>query len=208
MVRELEAVYGLPRHGNPEDPLDDLVFIMLSNRTGSRVAERIFRELKARFPRWHEALFAPVDLQRILAPAGLGKKRSHALLEIFKQLLVDFGEVDLKLLQAKSDRILEAYLCSLPGVSQKVARCVMMYGFRRKVLPVDVHVHRITRRLGWHEHKRADQSHESLDRIIPSEFRYSFHVTCISHGRTVCRATSPRCNVCVLAKRCPSRDGK
>ena len=93
-------------------------------------------------------------------------------------------------------------LITLPGVSDKVAKCVMMYTMGKQVLPVDAHVHRVTRRLGWTSRKRADQTHEELEALIRPEQRYNFHVNCIQHGRLICIPHTPICNICPVNQYC------
>lgn len=203
VCRRLEAEYASPRHGNPVNPLDDLFYILLSNRTGAVVARRVFAKLKRRVRSWGTLReLSPTELRRILTPAGLVGKRRSQMLAIVRKLRQDFGRATLRPLSKWTDTAAEAYLISLSGVSQKVAKCVMLYGLNRNVLPVDVHVHRVTSRLGWHSHRRADQSHETLEKLVPGPLRYSFHVNCIAHGRTVCRAGLPSCGVCVVREHC------
>lgn len=199
----LEHRYGSPRHGNPADPLDDLFFIILSNRTSFRIARRVFEEVKDRFGAWDELLGLPESqLRALIAPAGLSVKRATQMRGIISRVTADFGSATLWPLSRWTDDAAEAYLVSLPGVSDKVAKCVLMYTLGREVLPVDVHVHRITRRLGWHHHGRADQSHETLEKLVPPKLRYSFHVNCVAHGRLVCQPGLPICSSCVVQEFC------
>lgn len=203
VCNRLEGEYSSPRHGNPANPLDDLFYILLSNRTGAVVARRVFRALKRRVGSWDTlGDLSQIELRRIISPAGLVGKRRSQMRAVIRRLQKDFGRATLRPLSKWTDAAAEAYLVSLPGVSQKVAKCVMLYGLNRDVLPVDVHVHRVTSRLGWHSHRRADQSHESLEKLVPEALRYSFHVNCIAHGRTVCRAGLPSCGVCVIREYC------
>jgi endonuclease-3 len=59
-------------------------------------------------------------------------------------------------------------------------------------------------RLSWiPANTTADKAHQLLTPLIPPEIRYDLHVAMISHGRNVCRAQRPRCDVCVLADLCP-----
>jgi len=92
----------------------------------------------------------------------------------------------------------ERFLTSLPNVGKKVARCIMMYSLDRQVFPVDTHCWRICRRLGWIKQTRKGYScpprdMDRLQSIIPPDLRYSMHVNLVSHGRTVCTETKPRC---------------
>lgn len=201
----LEDTYRSPRLGNPYDPLDDLVYIFLSNRTTPAVAVRVFDALRSAYPAWESVIDAPErSVAEVLRPAGLAIKRSAALRALLERLRADFSTCTLAPLATWSDAKAERYLCTLPGVSRKVAKCVLLYGFDRAVLPVDVHVHRITTRLGWHQHRRADQSHDTLESLVPPHARYSFHVNCVAHGRALCRPRVPRCDACPILVHCPT----
>ncbi len=199
----LKRSYGTPRLGNPSDPLDDLVFITLSNKTGPRTARRTFKALLERFRKWEDLLTAPIsEVRRLLKPAGLSSVKSRHLRAAIRSIKNQFGSCDLRVLRGKPENEIEAFLVSLPGVSEKVAKCVMMYTLNAKVLPVDVHVHRVAGRLGWTARKRADQCHEELESLVPPKLRFAFHVDCVLHGRQVCRPHEPLCQSCCINGSC------
>lgn len=198
----LEVVYGLPRFGNPADPLDDLVYIILTNKASPAVANCLFDKVKQQFPTWNEVLESPDLLPKLIRQGGLAVKKSAQIVAALGKIQSDFGACSLEPLRGRQETDAEAYLVSLPGVSQKVAKCVMMYTLGAAVLPVDAHVHRVARRLGWTQRKRADQCHEELEALVPRERRHAFHVDCIAHGRTVCRAIKPACDHCPVNKYC------
>ena len=199
----LKRSYGTPRLGNPTDPLDDLVFVILSNKTGPRTARRTYKALIERFRKWEHLLTEPIsEVRRLLKPAGLSSVKSRQLRAAIRSIKNRFGSCDLKALRGKSEREIEMFLVSLPGVSEKVAKCVMMYTLGAKVLPVDVHVHRVAGRLGWTSRKRADQCHEELESLVPPQSRYAFHIDCVLHGRRVCRPHEPLCRDCCINSSC------
>ena len=199
----LHSLYGDPRLGNPEDPVDDLVYIVLSNKTREMTATTAYRALKAEYPSWERLAGASHDqLARLLHPCGLAGVRAEQLIGTMEQLIRDFGSCHLDALRSSTDSEVLAYLRTLPGVSEKVAKCVMMYTLDRGVLPVDTHVHRIASRLGWTNKRRLDQCGRELEELVPSARRYAFHVDCIVHGRLVCRARSPHCAHCCLYDYC------
>lgn len=203
VCKRLEKAYGKPRLGNPTDPLDDLIFIILSNRTGRVVASRVYEELRAAVGGdWQRLLVGSADFRRILRPAGLANKRTAHLRAVISHVEEDFGAEGIAVLRRRSAEDSQAYLTSLPGVSDKVAKCVMMYTLGFDVLPVDAHVHRIARRLGWTTRKRADQCHKELESFVPPLKRFAFHVDCIEHGRKICTAQSPLCESCVVNRFC------
>lgn len=199
----LEKTYHSPRHGNPPAPLDDLIFILLSNRTTRVIASSVFVEMKSRFTSWEEIQNTRRDeLLLVLRPAGLSRKRADHLVSLIDAVVSRFGRASLDDLHNWPNDAVENFLTSLPGVSTKVAKCVMLYTLDRDVLPVDVHVHRLSTRLGWHWHKRADQSHETLERIVMPELRYGFHVNAIAHGRSICSSARPACDRCPIRSFC------
>ena len=203
VCERLERVYGRPRLGNPADPVDDLVFVILSNRTSPVACERAFATLKSAFPSWEMLLSAPEGvLEALLQPAGLSRVKSRQIRESLQRIRADFGTCDLESLQGRSCDLISNYLTALPGVSDKVAKCVMLYTLNCAVLPVDTHVHRIALRLGWIVEKRADQSHASLELLIPPQRRLAFHVDCVAHGRAMCTSRKPLCSACCVARHC------
>jgi len=204
----LERTYGQPRHGNPADPIDDLVYVLLSNRTPPDRAKRIFHLLKKRLPSWQDVLSRdPEEVAEVLRPAGFANRRTRQLRETFEKILNDFGELRSGDLWEKSNEDLLDYLTDLRGVSDKVARCVMMYSLGRAVLPVDVHVHRVAVRLGWTRRKRPGKCHEELEALLPGHRYYSFHVGCVAHGRARCTASSPACEGCPIRRYCTRVNG-
>jgi endonuclease-3 len=199
----LAASYPASRLGNPRDPVADLVYITISNRTTPEQAASAYKALRSHVRRWDDLLVARRStIDTLLRPAGLSSIKAAFLVGLARALHDRFGRVTLRPLRLMTDAERLQFLTSLPGVSGKVARCIMMYCFDSAVLPVDVHVHRLASRLGWTARKRADQSHEELEALVPPESRMRFHVDAIQHGRAVCAATNPACNVCVLQDYC------
>jgi endonuclease III len=201
--RALKQRYGNPRHGNPRRPLDDLIFIILSTRTRGSSFSVTFQRLKRSFPNWNKVY--PRDrrkIERILAPGGLSKLKARQILGILAQLKSCFGRTTLAPLSRMKSKDAEAFLTALPGVGPKIAKCVIMYTFDGRVLPVDVHVHRLATRLGFLTKKRPDTSQELIEHAVPAKLRYSFHVNAIAHGRSLCFAQRPRCYECPISKWC------
>ncbi len=205
----LEQTYGRPRFGNPTNPIDDLVYIVLSNRTSPETAQSVYERLKVLLGKWETMPKIHVAVvQRALQPAGLSKVKAKQLRAAIAMIVRDFGGCDLRKMRKWPEADIEKYLVGLPGVSEKVAKCVMMYTLGCSVLPVDTHVHRITSRLGWTKKRRADQCHRELEALVPSHRRYAFHVDCIAHGRSVCRPTNPACDECCINGYCEFYRGR
>jgi len=200
----LERAYGTPRLGNPPDPLDDMIYIVLSNRTSPATALRTYRRLQKEFRTWDAVLRTPASrLRALIKPAGLSNVKSRHLRAALRAIKRDFGACNLNALRKLEPKDAEQYLVGLPGVSEKVAKCIMLYTLGFPVLPVDAHAHRISRRLGWTARKRADQCHAELEALVPPRHRLAFHVDCIEHGRRVCKPHRPLCQECCINRFCP-----
>lgn len=203
-VSLLKARYRSPLLNNKNDPLDELIFIILSQMTTSRSYERVFDRLKASMPDWWLLTETSVsDLTSIIADAGLSGQRAVRLKQIADRLVYDFGEVSLAELVGYDDETAHQYLTSLPGVGVKTAKCVMMYSLGRQVLPVDTHTARVATRLGLVPTGNSAAVDRDLSTVVSPALRFDFHVNAVAHGRDVCRAVNPRCSDCILSSLCP-----
>ena len=203
MCDSLARIYGTPRHGNLSDPLDELVYIILSTRTRDSSFRATFGQLKQALPSWSAVRGEDLArMEEILAPGGLGRLKAGQILSILDRLRGAFGSVTLAPLVAMPDAEAERFLVSLPGVGPKVAKCVLMYSLGRQVLPVDTHVHRVATRLGMRTKRRPDTSQTMIEMAVPPEIRYSFHVNAIALGRSTCLPRNPRCTNCCLSSWC------
>ncbi len=196
-------------HYNLKDPLDELLFIICSTKTGEASYRSTYRSLKETFPTHYQIAEAPAEyIARPIISGGLSNQKAKAIRELLDIIVEKFGEPTLKPLRKMSDEEAEAFLLSLPGVGKKVARCVLMYSLCRQVFPVDTHCWRIARRLGWVRATQKDRhcAPRDMDRLqskIPPELRYSLHVNMISLGREICTPSAPRCAECPISAWCP-----
>ena len=142
------------------------------------------------------------DLYKLVEPAGFENKKTRYIKGSIKQIKQEYEDINLNELSNQPNEEIHDFLTSLPGVSDKVAKCILIFTMDKKVLPVDSHVHRIASRLGWTSRKRADQSHEELEALVPPDKRYNFHVNSILHGREICRPKMPKCDQCVINQYC------
>lgn len=204
--RRLRAAYGQPRHHNPSDPLDDLIFVVLSRMTQETKYLRTYWKLRRQMPSWGAVMDVPADdLVEVIQDAGLAPTKSRHIQAILREVQRREGTLDLRRLRELPDEEVESYLTSLPGVARKTARCVMLYTLGRDVCPVDTHVWRIMRRLGIVVNRPWSEGNaQQLESALPRQLRASLHVTLIAHGRATCRSRRPRCPECTLMALCPS----
>jgi len=95
-------------------------------------------------------------------------------------------------------------LVTLPGVGRKTANVVRSVWFDEPGLPVDTHVTRLSHRLGLTEETDPVKIEFALNAMVPAAERGGLSLRLILHGRRVCDARSPKCDVCVLEDFCPS----
>jgi len=208
--RVLELLHRTPRLGNRADPLDELIYIMLSRKTREDAYQASFARLKKAFRTWDELLAAPISkVEEMVRDGGLGDKKARSLIGTLERIKERFGRCTLTPARAWTDAELEVFLCSLPEVSRKSAYCVMMYSMGRAVFPVDTHVGRVLSRLGIYRNLGLELEglgHKDLQAVladlVPPILRYALHVNLVVHGREVCKAIGPDCDGCELRKLC------
>lgn len=191
--------------GNHEDPYDEAVYISLTYMTRSQPCiEGAFNELR-RLAGSHWRGLLPVrraEVEEAIRPLGLIQRRTDNLLGLVEVVERDHGGT-LNGLAHLDDVSLLKTLEGLPGLGQKGARCVAMYSFGRDVLPVDVHVLRVAKRLGFLDRDlRWSRANEELERQVPPVLRFDAHVLLVQHGRSLCQNKRPDCRACPLETTC------
>lgn len=193
--------------GNKPDAYDELVYILLTVMTRSQPRiDRAYEQLhRATEGDWSRLLaMRREELDAVLTPLGFVRRRGQQLLDLVARVDTEYGG-SLDFLEELSDADAIRELKSLPGVGVKTAKCVLMYSLGRPVLPVDVHVLRVAKRLGIAAmHESWSRVDESLEMAVPAELKYDTHVLFVVHGREVCKARGARCGDCVLLDLCPS----
>lgn len=181
-----------------------LVGTVLSQHTSDVNSARAFAGLEHNFASWDDVAEAPVDRVRdAIRPGGLAETKAPRIQRILQTVRQREGRIDLSRLHSLEDQEVDDYLCSLPGVGPKTAACVMAFAMGRNAFPVDTHVLRVARRLGWISSKSsAEAAARALTPRMPSNIRYSLHVALIDHGRRVCRSRRPRCSQCAVLDLC------
>jgi endonuclease-3 len=184
--------------------IDEIVATVLSQHTSDVNSERAFAQLKDRFPSWEEVADAPPEqVADAIRCGGIAEQKARRIQQILVAIEDREGRLDVDRLRDLDDATVEAYLRSLPGVGPKTAACVLTFSMGRPAFPVDTHVHRVAIRLGWiPANTTADKAHQLLTPLVPPGIRYDLHVALIAHGRTVCRAQRPRCEICVVRDLC------
>jgi len=200
----LEKSFGRPRPGRRLPPLDELVLTILSQHTSDVNRDRAYRQLRRRFPTWASVLRAPlVELVDAIRVGGLAPTKSRVIRNVLRAVLRDQGRLDLGVLRRMPADQAKAYLLGLKGVGEKTACCVLLFSCGRPAFPVDTHIHRVARRLGWVPSKAsAGRTHALLAAMIPAGRCYAAHINLITLGRRICRSRAPACPSCPLRRGC------
>ncbi len=93
-------------------------------------------------------------------------------------------------------------LLSLPGVGRKTANCVLIYAFNLPALCVDIHMHRITNRLGWVHTRTPEETERALQVVMPRDLWAGSNRLFLQHGRAVCGPGVPVCSMCPVRAWC------
>lgn len=208
----LEVTYRSADLGNFEDVLAETVYILLSLNTREQVYRPVFDALRAAYPRWCDALDAPVaELEAVLRPGGLQAQRARKLKGLLDAVREDNeargvgpaagGDLTLEYAKEMGDAEAEAFLVGLPGVGTKSAHCIMAYSLGRDRIAVDTHVERILTRLGVAPQRGSKVNHQAYQDVVPPDLRRHLHINLVHHGRAVCQSKA-RCSNCILVSFC------
>ena len=202
----LEPLYGPVRWNPRYDPVSELVFTILSQHTSDVNAEKAFTTLLHTFGSWETVAEAdPETIAQCIWVGGLSRVKAPRIRAVLQRIRELRGAIDLSFLKELPLDQAKAWLRQLPGVGPKSAAIVLCFALGMPAFAVDTHVHRVAGRLGLIGTKTtAEQAHDVLEKQVPPERVFPFHVYLITHGRRVCKAPRPRCGECVLAFGCPS----
>ena len=185
---------GKIRDQEDSDPFKILVSTIMSARTRDPVtdqaAERLFRD----YPDVKALANAdPEKIAQVIKPVSFYNQKAKHIVEASKQLLNEYnGEVP------------DSYeaLTTLPGVGRKTAGCVLVYGFGKPAIPVDVHVHRVPNRIGLVNTALPEETEVALLQLYDKKYWIDLNELFVSFGQTICKPLGPLCEECAVRKYC------
>jgi endonuclease-3 len=189
----LTALRGLQME-EQGDPFKILIGTILSARSRDENTTKVVNRLFATY-RTPEALASADvdDIKKLIHSIGFYNVKAARIKQVAQLIVERFGGK----VPADIDRLLE-----LPGVGRKTANCVLVYAFNKPAIPVDVHVHRISNRLGLVETKTPEQTEEELGRIVEKKLWTRVNDMFVMYGQNICLPVRPNCNACGLKKEC------
>lgn len=176
-------------------PFQTLVATILSSRTLDQTTMAVCKKLFKVAPSAGDLRRISLPrLEKLVYPAGFYRVKARRL----KALP---GELD-RLFGGRIPGSAEE-LMRLPGVGRKTANLVASRAFNRDEICVDVHVHRISNRLGLAHTKTPGDTETALKQVVPRKYWRDLNHLLVAFGQTVCRPRRPKCAVCPLGRYCP-----
>ena len=171
-----------------------LIGTILSARTKDETTAKAVKLLFSKYKTPKELANAKLkDIEKIIKSIGFYHVKSKRIIEVSKI-------IDLKYKGIVPDNLDE--LIQLPGVGRKTANCVLVYAFDKPAIPVDIHVHRISNRLGLVNTKSPEETELALMKKIPKKYWIEINDTFVMYGQNICKPISPMCNVCKIKTNC------
>ncbi|KAF9453738.1 DNA glycosylase [Macrolepiota fuliginosa MF-IS2] len=193
---------------NESDPknrrFSTLVALMLSSQTKDEVTDAAVIKLRAAVGGSLSIDAVIKTDESVIAEAinkvGFWRRKSGYIKKAAEKLRDDFDSDVPKTVDE---------LCSLSGVGPKMAFLTLQVAWNlNHGIGVDVHVHRITNRLGWHKKptKNPEETRLNLQSWLPTELHRDINHLLVGFGQVICVPVGPRCDTCELSKKglCPS----
>ena len=184
-------------------PLECLIAVMLSAQSTDKKVNEVTQPLFEKYRTAEDWLRVPEEqLRQELKPTGFFNQKTKAVRAACRMIVEEFeGRVP--------DSMAE--LIRLPGVARKTANIVLGQSYPEKWkadpdvgIAVDTHVRRVSQRLGFTKQQDPDKIERDLMKIVPKDEWLTFTYVFIEHGRAICKAPTPKCEICPVNHLCPS----
>ncbi|MDR1990586.1 MAG: endonuclease III [Acidobacteriaceae bacterium] len=192
---ELPAVEKISE-AQEESPFQVLIATLLSARTQDATTLAASTRLFAVAATPEAMVKLPIrTIERLIYPVSFYRNKARHVKATARMLLDEYGGAVPATMEA---------LTKLPGVGRKTANLVMILSFKsQQNICVDIHVHRISNRLGWVRTDTPEETEQALYRAIPQKWWALINLYLVTWGQNVCRPLRPRCDGCAIADLCP-----
>jgi endonuclease III len=176
------------------DPFKILVGTILSARTKDEVTAKACAKLFAKVNQATDLnKYSLQEIEELIFPVGFYRQKAEYLKELPTVLKERFNN--------KIPQTIEE-LVQLPGVGRKTANLMMILAFDQPAMCVDVHVHRISNRLGYIKTNTPAESEIELRKKLPIKYWKMYNSMLVAFGQTLCRPVNPKCGECPVSKEC------
>ncbi len=193
IIKRLRKRYKIMRLDN-SDPYRVLIRTILSQRTRDENTDEASKSLFSSYKSARDVANANIeDIQKLIKKAGFFRVKAKRIKEVSRIIQDKYNGI----VPDDIEKLLE-----LPGVGRKTANCVLVYGFGREAIPVDVHVNRISNRIGFVNSKSPEETEKELKRIIPKKYWLDINELFVRFGQDICRPIGPKCDECPISDLC------
>lgn len=176
------------------DPFIVLIACILSLRTNDKTTyPATLRMLKLGKTPEDFAKLDPKVLEKAIYPVGFYANKAKQIVELSKELVEKYNS-------KVPDEIEE--LVKFNGVGRKTANLVLSEGFHKPAICVDVHVHRISNRLGYVKTKNPEETEFALRKKLPQKYWIDINSLLVTHGQNICKPINPKCEQCPIKDYC------
>ena len=181
---------------NYKNPFQLLIATILSAQCTDARVNIVTKELFKRFRLPEDFVNASnLEIEKYIFSTGFYKQKTKSIKACCTILVKDYNSK----VPNDFDKLKE-----LPGVGRKTASVVAGHAFNIPAIAVDTHVRRITNLLGIVESQNPDKIESELKKLLPENDWVNSTHWFINHGRNICVARRPKCDVCFLSDFCPS----
>lgn len=185
----------LNRMRDKPDAFKILISCLLSLRTQDKNTEIASKRLFEVATTPEEILkLSDKKLEKLIFSSGHYRKKARTLKYVSKVLIEEFNR---KVPDTREK------LMSIKGIGPKTANIVLAFAYGKLVIPVDVHVHVLSNRLGWVNTKTPEQTEKELEKILPKRYWTEVNAIFIQFGKETCITLSPKCSMCPVKDFCP-----
>lgn len=191
----LKAAYPDAKCGlDYETPFQLLISTMLSAQATDKSVNLVTKDLYKQYPDLESFLtLSQEEIENKIKKIGLYKNKSKNIYKMLRELKEKYnGEVPKNMED----------LMSLSGVGRKTASVVLVEGYKIPAFPVDTHVYRIAKRIGFAKGTTADKVSDEMMSKLPKYKWHLMHHLMITHGRETCIAQNPKCHICIVSTLC------
>jgi endonuclease-3 len=208
ILQILRKTFAMPNWTKSKgDPFETLIVTIISQNTADRNTARAFEHLSNRFEIKPEVL-AKAETSQIedaLKTAGLYRNKAKTIKKVSRIVLERFHGSLQSILSLPLEEARET-LMALPGIGPKTTDVVLLFSAKQSTVPVDTHVNRVSKRLGFApSNGNYEAVRTSLQSLYDPRDYLAVHVLLIAHGRRYCKAGHPLCEECPVNIYCPSR---
>lgn len=176
-------------------PFEMLVAVILSAQCTDERVNKTTPSIFIKYSTPEDFAKIPLEeLESLIHPCGFYKNKAKNIKLTAQKIINDF--------KGNVPQTMEELL-SLPGVGRKTANVVMLEAFNKpQGIAVDTHAKRLSNRIGFSKEETPEKIEKDLLKLFPSNYLKDVNHILIYHGRAICTARSPKCEICPINKYC------